>query len=189
MKTFSLKLLAISVVLLSAPCSGADKDSAQAVVSMGLQEKLSAVLLAITDEIYYYNMEEESPTVNMSTETPVYIELDDKAGSCRAIYRLYPDGEVFRRFFFTPDGLAILAGDARKGFLWWQHRNPYVGQTTEIPDDELIRYKQMWRKLGYRLSTGFDKTELIMRQAKRFEFLRRAKSDPAILSNIKGCPP
>jgi hypothetical protein len=156
---------------------------------MDMQDKLKAVLLAITDEIYYYGMEEESPAVNMPAETPVYLELDEKAGSCRVIYRLYPHGEVFRRFFFAPDGLAILAGDARKGFLWWQHRNPYVGQTTEIPDDELIRYKQTWRRLSYRLNTGFDKTELIMRQARRLEFLRRMKSDPGLPSAIRGCPP
>ncbi len=175
-------LLSFTIILACPPVL------AQSATSDARLHKISAAVnQAITDEIYYYGMEDESPILNINSSTPVYIEIEAKR-LCRVIYRLYPHGEVFRRFYITQDGLAILAGDARKGFLWWRHRNMYVGQTTEIPDGDLMRYKQTWAKGEYKLVTGFDKTELIMRQARRIEVSRKLSDTGSKVGSDEICP-
>lgn len=149
--------------------------------------KVDKILQAITDEIYFYSFELQAPLAAEQNKVPVYIELREAEGFCRVIYRFYPHGEVIRRFVFGPDALITLIGHGRMGFKSGFPRDPSVGLTIQIPDDELIRYKESWLRDYYSLEASLEKTEIITRQARRLEFIRINHLYPGIYKPSPGC--
>ena len=136
------------------------------------ESKIAAVIQAITDEIYYYDFEKETLQTDMESEIPIYIYINSKVKACTAIYRLYPYGEVYRRFFFLPNGLAILRGDAGRGFPILMNQGG-SGLTATMREEEITRLKRESVKRGYILRNDFDKTPLLLRQARRLEYLHK----------------
>jgi hypothetical protein len=108
-----------------------------------------AVIQAVEDEIYDYGFSEQFYEIGTNvgrpdhwiSKIPIYIDPNtDKDGNGRVVYRLMPDGEVFRLFFMRRDGIVVLIGDPDNGFPITEPSK----LTVFMNDDEICSMKHRW---------------------------------------------
>lgn len=108
-------------------------------------QEVSAIVLAVEDEIYDWGFEKDYTNIGTTgaidepTDVRVLIlpEIDENEGG-HVMYRLMPFGEVVRRISFRPDGTAILWGNPWNGFPATQPDT----RTIYLDDDSICAFKQ-----------------------------------------------
>jgi len=149
------------------------------------QSDISAVVLAIQDEVYDYGFQKEfwgfetAGPHGPSAQFNIYFkpELTPAKGGLEGvvIYKYLPFGEVIRVFIIAPDGIAYLLGEPTNGFPWTQPNT----KTIYMSDDEICRDKQEWRRVLFELDlvpTSARIKEAAERQKHRVGFSQSSKS-------------
>jgi TonB family protein len=108
---------------------------------------VEALVLAIQDEVYDFDYQRHYADVGhvhdaTSTQVPLYIEPTLRNNEGTVIYKLMPQGEVYRKYFVQPGGMIVLSGDPELGFPPTQPSH----STLYMDDEELCHLKHEWRK-------------------------------------------
>lgn len=134
---------------------------------------ISAVLLAIKDEIYAGRCAPAFADIGKPVgpgekihQINVYFELSVRQGLSSVVYKFWPFGEVDRMYWIDKAGVAHLAGHADWGFP--PTEPSYL--TIYMGDRELCRLKSDWKRvpLDIKISPSLQRIrEAEQRQAKR----------------------
>jgi hypothetical protein len=160
------------------------------------QENLSAVGMAIEDEIYEYSQEKSyfrhgSAAKNVPGRTvkvSVYINPRVAAdGLGEAIYNNMPYGEIVRAFYVQPTGMVVLAGGPQVGFPVTQPSH----LTKFMDKDELSDDKAQWLHAELTIQENPSESTLVQaarRQVKRVGFSHYGRVPPRGVGAVGNSP-
>ena len=142
------------------------------------REQITALELAIEDEVYDYSQEKAffdvgTPTdgpAGRSENIPMYIDPRlTSDGMGEAIYKDMPFGEIIRAFHVDASGMIVLAGGPQIGFPVTQPSH----LTVFMDDDELCEDKAHWLRGDFTIKDSPSRGFVIQaanRQLKRVGF-------------------
>lgn len=151
------------------------------------EDQIKAVVLAIQDEIYDYDYEGDFADVGEasgpgSSRLPLYISPIIKEGHGTVIYKLMPQGEIYRDFSIDGNGLVVLSEEPDGGFPPTHSSH----NTLYMDDNEVCRLKHDWVKASFYIDFQPGKErirEASVRQKRRVgfsaaEFKLRTRGQP-----------